>query len=180
MGHFGSVMTDLPWWREMGATLVQDGRFGPSSMNKDGTLGEGARVLLADLDKADMYGVKTDVLLSPHYFPAWAYTASNTAGLREGADWGSLNFNIDHPAAKDAIGRWCEVVSAAMKDKPALLSICLSNEPVYDKSGKTARDRCRFTGDISARLRRQTSPGSTRSTARITRVSTKWSRPLTA
>ena len=28
-------------------------------------------------------------------------------------------------------------MSAAVKDKPALLSICLSNEPVYDKSGKT-------------------------------------------
>ncbi len=41
MGHFGTVMTDLPTWREMGATLVQDGRCGPSSMNKDGTLGDG-------------------------------------------------------------------------------------------------------------------------------------------
>ena len=137
MGHFGTVMADLPTWREMGATLVQDGRCGPSSMNKDGTLGEGPRAMLADLDRADMYGVKTDVLTSPHYFPAWAYSASNSAGLHEGGGLGFLNFNIDHPAAKDAIERWCDVASAAMKDKPALLSICLSNEPVYNKSGMT-------------------------------------------
>ena len=30
-------------------------------------------------------------------------------------------------------------MSAAVKDKPALLSICLSNEPVYNKSGKTRK-----------------------------------------
>ncbi len=137
VGHFGTVMTDLPTWREIGATLVQDGRCGPSSMNKDGTLSEGARAMLADLDRAEMYGVKTDFLASPHYFPAWAWDTSSSAGLHEGGGLGFLNFNIDHAAAKDAIGRWLEVITAALKDKPALLSICLSNEPVYDKSGKT-------------------------------------------
>jgi hypothetical protein len=137
MGHFGEVMKDLPTWREMGATLVQDGRFGPSSMEKDGTLSESVRTLLADLARADRYGIKTDFLLSPHYFPAWAWNDTTSAGLHEGGGLGFLNFNLDHPAAKDAVGRWCEVISAALKDKPALLSICLSNEPVYDKSGKT-------------------------------------------
>ena len=91
MGHFDEVMKDLPTWREMGATLVQDGRCGPSSMEKDGTLGEGARTLLADLDRADRYGIKTDFLISPHYFPAWAWTTANSAGLREG---GGLGFCI--------------------------------------------------------------------------------------
>jgi hypothetical protein len=137
MGHFDEVMKDLPTWREMGATLVQDGRCGPSSMEKDGRLREGARLLLADLARADRCGIKTDFLISPHYFPEWAWTMPQNAGLREGGGLGFLNFNIDHPAAKDAIGRWCEVMSTALKDKPALLSICLSNEPVYDKSGKT-------------------------------------------
>ncbi len=137
MGHFGEVMKDLPVWREMGATVVQDGRCGPSSMEKDGTLRGGAHALLADLARADRYGIKTDFLLSPHYLPEWAWTAQNSGGLREGGGLGFLNFNLDHPAAKDAVGRWCAVISAALKDKPALLSICLSNEPVYDKSGKT-------------------------------------------
>jgi hypothetical protein len=137
MGHFGEVMKDLPAWREMGATLVQDGRCGPSSMEKDGTLSEGARLLLADLARADRYGIKVDFLLSPHYFPAWAWNPATSAGLREGGGLGFLNFNIDHPAAKEAVGRWCAVMAAALKEKPALLSICLSNEPVYDKSGRT-------------------------------------------
>jgi hypothetical protein len=136
MGHFNRVMTDLPTWREMGATIVQDGRCGPSAMAQDGTLQETARTLLADLDAAHKHGIKSDFLLSPHYFPAWAWNMPQADGLGDGGH-GFLGFNIDHPVAKDAVGRWCEVMSTALKDKPALLSICLSNEPVYDDSGKT-------------------------------------------
>ncbi len=140
MGHFDQVMRDLPNWHQMGVTMVQDGRNGPSSMEKDGTLREGARRLLADLSRADLYGVKTDYLLSPHYFPDWAWPQSGTPqrkDLEENGGPGFLNFNIDNPIAKDAIGRWADIISTTLKDHPALFSICLSNEPVYGHSGQT-------------------------------------------
>ena len=60
----------------------------------------------ADRARADRYGIKTDFLLSPHYLPEWAGNMPHSEGLREGGGLGFLNFNIDHPAAKDAIGRW--------------------------------------------------------------------------
>lgn len=40
-GHFDSVIKDLPDFPALGASLIQDGRAGPSSMNADGTLGKG-------------------------------------------------------------------------------------------------------------------------------------------
>ena len=68
-GHFGSVIEDLPNFPALGASLIQDGRAGPSSMNADGTLGEGALAVLQGLDRAAQFGMKDDFLLSPHYYP---------------------------------------------------------------------------------------------------------------
>ncbi len=52
MGHFDQVMSDLPNWHQMGATIVQDGRAGPNSMEKDGTLRASGKRLVADLARA--------------------------------------------------------------------------------------------------------------------------------
>lgn len=141
MGHFSQVMRDLPFFHEMGATIVQDGRCGPSAMNKDGTLRDGARTLLADMDRAAMYGTKTDFLLSPHYFPDWAWAEPGTDELKamQQGGLGFLNVNIDHPRTKDAIGRWTDIMSKQLQTRSALFSICLSNEPVNDGGGKNAQ-----------------------------------------
>lgn len=135
MGHFSQIYKDLPFWHDFGVTMLQDGRCGPSSMNEDGTFREAALQLLADFKRASMYNMKIDYLLSPHYFPDWAWKGPGQEELRMGG-LGFLGFNIDHPIAKDAVGRWADLISAAMKGQRALLSICLSNEPVYDDSGR--------------------------------------------
>src|ERR1022692_4185295 len=44
-GHFNQVIRDLPNFRGLGASLIQDGTVGPSSMNADGSLGPGVRQL---------------------------------------------------------------------------------------------------------------------------------------
>ena len=130
-GHFGSVVKDLPNFPALGASLIQDGTTGPSSMNADGTLREGAIQMLQGLDRAARCGIREDFLLSPHYFPGWVKAPDLDAG-----NIGFLHFNIFHPEAKAAVGKWAEVMAAAVKDKPALLSVCLANEPVYISSGR--------------------------------------------
>lgn len=135
MGHFYQIFRDLPFWRDLGVTMLQDGRCGPSSMDEDGTFRPGALDLLADLKRAAMYDIKIDYLLSPHYFPEWAWKKPGADELRMGGH-GFIGFNIDHPTARDAVGRWADKMSAAMKGERALLSICLSNEPVYDDAGR--------------------------------------------
>jgi hypothetical protein len=139
-GHFGSVIRDLPDFPAIGVSLVQDGSAGPSSMNADGSLSANATNVLLGLDRAARSGVRVDFLLSPHYYPAWA----EAPDLHNG-NIGFLNFNIFHPKAKAAIGKWAEVMAERLKDKPALHSVCLANEPVYNSSGRDPYTRPEFT-----------------------------------
>ncbi len=139
-GHFASVINDLPDFPALGASLVQDGRAGPSAMNPDGTLGQGALDVLRGLDRAERYGMRVDFLLSPHYYPGWAMTPDMANG-----NIGFLGFNIFHPKAKATIEQWIELMAARIKDKPALHSVCLANEPVYVCSGRDPYTRPAFT-----------------------------------
>lgn len=138
-GHFGAVINDLPNFPALGASLIQDGRAGPSSMNADGTLGEGAIQVLQGLDRAARYGMREDFLMSPHYFPEWASAPDLANG-----NIGFLRFNIFHPKARATIQKWAEVMAARLKDKPALHSVCLANEPVYISSGRDSYTRPAF------------------------------------
>ena len=139
-GHFYAVINDLPDFPALGASLIQDGRAGPSSMNADGTLREGAVQVLQGLDRAARFGMREDFLLSPHYYPEWAGAPDLANG-----NIGFLGFNIFHPKAKAAIQEWAEVMAAGLKDKPALHSVCLANEPVYISSGRDPYTRPAFT-----------------------------------
>jgi len=139
-GHFYAVIDDLPNFPALGASLIQDGRAGPSSMNPDGTLGAGALQVLQGLDRAARFGMREDFLLSPHYYPAWAGAPDLANG-----NIGFLGFNIFHPKAKATLQEWVETMAAAIKDKPALHSVCLANEPVYISSGRDPYSRPAFT-----------------------------------
>ena len=139
-GHFNAVIDDLPNFPALGASVIQDGRAGPSSMNADGTLGEGAIQVLQGLDRAARFGMREDFLLSPHYYPAWASAPDLANG-----NIGWLSFNIFHPKAKAAIQKWAEVMAERLKDKPALNSVCLANEPVYISSGRDRYSKPLFT-----------------------------------
>jgi hypothetical protein len=137
-GHFGSVIEDLLNFPTLGASLIQDGRAGPSSMNADGTLGEGALAVLQGLDRAAQFGMRDDFLLSPHYYPPWAWTPDLPSGGI------GFNFNVFHPKARAVIGQWAAVMAERMKDKPALHSVCLDNEPAYNASGRDKYTRPLF------------------------------------
>ncbi len=144
-GHFDSVIQDLPNFRDLGVNLIQDGRHGPSNMSADGLLDAGAKGEVADLKRAAEGGVKVDVLLSPHFFPQWAYDQS--PDVRNG-NIGFIDFNIDHPKAREAIEKWLRVFVPTLKDQSALLGYCLSNEPAYVQSGKDKYSRPKFVQDL--------------------------------
>ena len=153
-GAFGAVFHDLPAFRDYGVTLIQDGRRGPSSLGENGTSFDNAKLLVDDLRTANQHGVKIDLLLSPHYFPEWAY--KQAPDLRNG-NIGFLNYNIDHPKARQVIEQWLRAVVPVVKDQPALFSYCLSNEPAYVQSGKDPYSRPKWVkylqdvhGDIAA------------------------------
>jgi hypothetical protein len=138
-GHFDSVIDDLSNFPALGASLIQDGRTGPSGMSADGVLDEGALTVVRGLDLAAQYGMRDDFLLSPHYYPAWAQAPDVPNG-----NIGFIKFNIFHPKARDAIGRFAVTMAEHIKDKPALHSVCLANEPVYSTSGRDKYTRPLF------------------------------------
>jgi hypothetical protein len=137
-GHFNSVIEDLPNFPALGASLIQDGRAGPSSMNADGTLGEGALAVLSGLDRAAQFGMRDDFLLSPHYYPAWGWAPDLASGSI------GFNFNIFHPKSRAVLSQWATAMAGRIKDKPALQSICLANEPAYNASGRDLYSRPLF------------------------------------
>ena len=91
--------------------------------------------------------MKVDELLSPHFFPQWAY--EQTPGVRNG-NIGFIDFNVDHPKAREAIEKWLRAFVPTIKDSPALFSYCLSNEPAYVQAGKDEFSRPKFVAYLRA------------------------------
>lgn len=128
-GHFDEVRNDIEKFPGYGINIVQNGELGPSAIYpKEGQTDDAALdQLSAELDRAAKAGVAVDWLLSPHYMPAWVF--SKYPGLRiPRADF--FPYSVYAPQMHDLLREFIHHVVARIKDKPALLSICLSNEPI--------------------------------------------------
>jgi len=130
-GHFGQVRADMPRWPGYGVNIIQI-ELGPA-----GTLvGENevslkqAEAIVRVLDEAAKQNVMVNVLLSPHYFPGWAY--AKWPELGQGI--AGLGYCVDAPQAKAVLEKFLRIVVPMFKDKPALHSFCLSNEPNFSGS----------------------------------------------
>lgn len=130
-GHFYQARNDMPKWPGYGVNIIQAAEFGPSSLfpTEDKVDLTAVKTLIKTLDDAAKHNVRVDWLLSPHYFPAWAIQKYPQLGKGGG---GFLSFCPDDPAAKQIIEKFIRIVIPMIKDKPALNSICLSNEPVFN------------------------------------------------
>lgn len=127
-GHFGTVRRDIEAFPGYGINIVQNGEFGPSSVYPaEGTTDDAAiDQLCQELDRAAKAGVAVDWLLSPHYVPAWVF-AKYPDLRQQRAD--CIPYSIYSPPIHELLREFIHRVVARIKDKPALLSICLSNEP---------------------------------------------------
>lgn len=80
------------------------------------------------LNNAAASDVAVNLLLSPHYFPAWALAKWPDLAT---TNTGSIKYSIDAPIARQIVEDYVRTVVRAVKDSPALQSITLTNEPVY-------------------------------------------------
>ena len=127
-GHFAQVITDMEKWPAYGANIIQL-EFGPHSVfAKEGATNPAPmQSMLRTLDRAQKQGMAVCLLISPHYFPAWAL--DKWPHLRKRRE-GFLGSCLHAPEGRELLRNFVAVALAPLKDHPALNSICLSNEPV--------------------------------------------------
>lgn len=127
-GHFSGVRNDMTRWPGYGVNIIQFSEFGPSAVlpEEDKIDLKPVETLIQALDDAAKHNVRVDFLLSPHYFPDWAMKKWPQIGCGGG---GFFGFFVDAPEAKQVIEKFLRIVMPMIKDKPALNSFCLSNEP---------------------------------------------------
>ncbi|MBE7044764.1 MAG: hypothetical protein E7397_04490 [Ruminococcaceae bacterium] len=152
-GHFGETVGDLPIFSDMGVNVIQV-EVGPAFIMKLDENGnpcinqesEYLRDLLAAFDKAAENNVSIALLLSPHYFFNGNLGEENYAGYFSSTQ-----------EVKDLLRVYYKGIMEAVKDKPALHSVCLANEPNYTAMNETYdlplfREflKERYQGDIAA------------------------------
>lgn len=130
-GHFMQVRKDIPRFPDYGVNIIQI-EIGPSDvLTTEGVVSlDKARAVVDVLDNAAAHNVAVNVLLSPHYFPRWALAKWPHLGKGGG---GFLPFCIDDPEAKQVVEEYLRAVIPLFRGKPALHSLCLSNEPLFDR-----------------------------------------------
>ncbi len=91
--------------------------------------------VLKALRSAERHNVRLPLLVSPHYFPQWAYELYpdvKTCGH------GFHQFCIENPNTRRVLERHLRFLISKIKDEPALGSYCLANEPEFI-------ERCEFS-----------------------------------
>lgn len=131
-GHFSDAWRTIPEFWRIGATTIQQSKGAKWHMKPDGTYTGGTD----PLDLAQEHRMKIDMLVNFHSAPEWLLKANPDARLREDLPRGFINFVIDHPAIRKMCEQFNTGLAAAIKDHPALFSICLENEPIYFGSAR--------------------------------------------
>lgn len=138
-GHGSPAVEDLPFWGQIGINILQI-EMGPNAtVFEDGNREDEVRArILPALDRARDNGVRVNLLVSPHYFPDWAFAKWPDLRVASGAPGTPpfLKNSVEAPQTLDIYERHLRTLIPLIKDHPALHSICLSNEPVYDEGWK--------------------------------------------
>jgi hypothetical protein len=148
-GHFSSVKRDVEKLPAYGLNIIQV-EFGPNSTVISET--ENSMVPVEDferlLQRAAASNVAVNLLLSPHYFPQWAYEKWPEVG---GVNGGFIHFSVDAPQTRAVIERHLRLVASSLKGKPGLHSYCLSNEPIYVDPSKDPYNEQKWVGWLKGR-----------------------------
>jgi hypothetical protein len=128
-GHFGQVRQDLEKFPKYGFNLIQI-EMGPSDVfpEKDKiSTDKLTNDILPVLRRAAAANVVVNLLISPHYFPAWMM---ETYPYLKQPRQGFLQYSPYAPEAQDLLKRYIQTMMPLLKGQPALHSLCLSNEPI--------------------------------------------------
>lgn len=150
-GHFPTVVRDLPKLPALGASIIQI-ECGPNSTQP-------AEGVVTDQPVRDYVGralslgeqnnVMVCWLASPHYFPGWAL--AKWPDLQKGGG-GFFGLAVDAPQAHDIFRTHLTVSLGAIKDSPALHSVCLSNEPTFTNWQADPFRRTAFTAHLAGKF----------------------------
>ncbi|MCS6923949.1 MAG: beta-galactosidase, partial [Fimbriimonadales bacterium] len=132
-GHFGQVRADIEKFPKMGFNLIQIERGVWDILPEPGKVSLQAieEDVLPALRRAADANVKVDYLISPHYMPEWVY--QQYPQLRQPRD-GFIRYSLFAPESLTVLRQYIDAFAPRLKDQPALLSICLSNEPINIES----------------------------------------------
>ncbi|NSW56214.1 MAG: beta-galactosidase [Armatimonadetes bacterium] len=143
-GHFSSAVRDLPKFTHLGANIIQI-ECGPNSTQpaENVVTDEPVRNFIGRaLNTAAQNNVMICWLASPHYFPGWAL--QKWPELQKG-DGGFFGLAVDAPQAREIFRTHLHTSLNAIKDSPALHSVCLSNEPTFTNWQQDPFRRYAFT-----------------------------------
>jgi len=132
-GHFGQVRADIEKFPKMGFNLIQIERGVWDVLPEPGKVSLQAFEddVLPTLRRAAAANVKVDYLISPHYMPEWVY--QQYPQLRQQRD-GFIQYSLFAPESLTVLRQYIDAFAPLLKDQPALLSVCLSNEPMNVES----------------------------------------------
>ena len=148
VGHFGQVRQDIPILNDYGLNIIQF-EMGPANglPTPDTVDVEAIRQNVVQwLDKAAAHNVAVNLLISPHYFPQWAFEADPA---HRQCGQGFLKFCIEAPNTRVVMEKWLDALMPSIAHHPALHSICLSNEPQYQ--GRCGYERAAFQTWLKAK-----------------------------
>ncbi|MBN2309891.1 MAG: beta-galactosidase, partial [Candidatus Hydrogenedentes bacterium] len=126
-GHFSPVVDAMPILSTIGIHVVQF-EMGPNSVVFENEI-RTDRIrdwVLASLDRARDNNIAVCLLVSPHYFPQWALERWPETLAQSGF----MKQSLDAPQVREIYNVFLRTLIPAIKDHPALQSICLSNEPI--------------------------------------------------
>ncbi|MBI2924713.1 MAG: beta-galactosidase [Verrucomicrobia bacterium] len=148
VGHFGQVRQDIPILNDYGLNIIQI-EMGPANgLPTPNTVDlEAIRQSVVHwLHQAAARNVAVNLLISPHYFPQWAFDADPA---HRQCGHGFLKFCIEAPNTRVVMEKWLDALMPLIARHPALHSICLSNEPQYQ--GRCAYERAGFQAWLKAK-----------------------------
>jgi len=148
VGHFGQVRQDIPILPDYGLNIIQiemgpaNGLPAPDRIDLDAI----RQHVVRWLDLAAAHHVAVNLLISPHYFPRWAFDQDPA---HRQCGHGFIKFCIEAPNTRMVMEKWLDALMPLIAHHPALHSICLSNEPQYQ--GRCAYEQAAFQAWLKAK-----------------------------
>jgi hypothetical protein len=148
VGHFGQARQDIPILSDYGLNIIQF-EMGPANGLPAAGIVDWEAIrqnVVHWLDQAAAHNISVNLLISPHYFPKWAFDADPA---HQQCGEGFFKFCIEAPNTRVVMEQWLDALMPMIAHHPALHSICLSNEPQY--KGRCGHDRAAFQAWLKAK-----------------------------
>jgi len=128
-GHDTHVQNDIELLAQMGINYCQAQLWWPGIVPAEGQWNQAwIDNMRRSIGRAGELGVLTDVIVSPHYMPGWAFEANPRWRIQLG---GFLGWPINDPKPRALMAGWIERAVRELADTKAFWSACLINEPSF-------------------------------------------------